>query len=239
MTSLIEKEYFTVDEVVAELTMPWADIAYLAENGHLRLSVLVFHLAVRPMQDGGPSSALHDGEACTLTGLADLSDRDAHYVLKGAGADVRHFQVSPKECFQLADDAPSVFVARSDLLLRRAERDRLADMVVLKAPGARRGGFRHSPDYRHLQFEGETFSPGPLQAAVIRQLHLAVLAGSPWQNGKAVLARAQSASTRMNDLFKSRKAHWRKLIVSDGNGLYRLAVPGPADAPQQRAGKRR
>ena len=44
--SLIEKEYFTLAEVIDALGMPWTDIIYLAENGHLRLSVLVFQLPV-------------------------------------------------------------------------------------------------------------------------------------------------------------------------------------------------
>ena len=33
--SLIEKEYFTLAEVIDALGMPWTDIIYLAENGHL------------------------------------------------------------------------------------------------------------------------------------------------------------------------------------------------------------
>ena len=45
--SMIEKEYFTLAEVVEALGMPWTDVIYLAENGHLRLSVLVFRLPVQ------------------------------------------------------------------------------------------------------------------------------------------------------------------------------------------------
>ena len=49
--SLIEKEYFTLAEVIDALGMPWTDIIYLAENGHLRLSVLVCEFRFNPAGD--------------------------------------------------------------------------------------------------------------------------------------------------------------------------------------------
>ena len=93
--SLIEKEYFTLAEVIDALGMPWTDIIYLAENGHLRLSVLVFQLPVdwgycdHTGQDNFDRTGLED--ASNLTGLVDLGDRDAHLILKNGSAAVADF----------------------------------------------------------------------------------------------------------------------------------------------------
>ena len=76
--SLIEKEYFTLAEVVEGLGMPWTDVIYLAENGHLRLSVLVFQLPVDwgSCVDQAPTDFSCDPLSLPslITGLVDLGD---------------------------------------------------------------------------------------------------------------------------------------------------------------------
>lgn len=54
-------------------------------------------------------------------------------------------------------------------------------------------------------------------------LHEASETDKPWLNGKTILGRAGSACTRMRDLFKSQPG-WRRLIDSNGRGMYRLNV---------------
>ena len=236
--SLIEKEYFTLAEVIDALGMPWTDIIYLAENGHLRLSVLVFQL---PMDCGSRDERAPTHLDCDppimpsqITGLVDLGDRDAHMILKNGAAAVGEFNAKPMEYCVIAEEARPQTFRKEDLLLRRCERSRLESMVNAKTAAKRGECFSHSPTYREITINGLSITLGPRQADVVRQLHEAVLAGNPWRNGKELLKNAGSESTRMHDLFKSKGADWSLFIDSDRRGLYRLAI----SKKLSRAGKR-
>ena len=225
--SLIEKEYFTLAEVIDALGMPWTDIIYLAENGHLRLSVLVFQLPVDwgYCDDSKPDNVDRPplGDTSNLTGLVDLGDRDAHLILKNGCAAVEDFKAKPKEYCSIAEHARPQTFKKEDLLLRRTERARLKSLIRAK-PAAKRGEyFTHSHGYREITINGHRISLGARQAEVVRQLHEAALAGNPWRNGKELLRNAGSESNRMHDLFKSKRLEWPLIIDSDRRGLYRLA----------------
>ena len=82
--------------------------------------------------------------------------------------------------------------------------------------------FWHAPDYSEVRLHGVPyFFTGPIQQAVVRILHAAAEAGSPWKSGKAVLAEARSAGTKMGHLF-SRHPCWGTLLLSNKRGQYRL-----------------
>lgn len=241
--SLIEKEYFTLAEVIDALGMPWTDIIYLAENGHLRLSVLVFQLPVdwgycdNVGQDNFDRAGLEDPS--NLTGLVDLGDRDAHLILKNGSAAVEDFKAKPKEYCNIAERARPQTFKKEDLLLRRSERTRLESLIRAK-PAAKRGEyFTHSHGYREITINGHRISLGPRQADVVRQLHEAALAGNPWRNGKELLRNAGSESNRMHDLFKSKRLEWPLIIDSDRRGLYRLAISHRIEFPGKDAKKER
>ena len=227
--SLIEKEYFTLAEVIESLGMPWTDVIYLAENGHLRLSVLVFQLPV----DCGFCEQISDDDwdhfpyedPSHLTGLVDLGDRDAHLILKNGSAAVADFKAKPKEYCNIADGARPQTFKKDDLLLRRSERARLESLIKSKTAATRAEHFTHSHGYREVTINGHRISLGARQADVVRQLHEAALRGNPWRNGKELLRNAGSESNRMHDLFKSKRLEWPLLIESDRRGLYRLAIP--------------
>ena len=239
--SLIEKEYFTLSEVIDALGMPWTDIIYLAENGHLRLSVLVFQLPVdcgycdHTGQDNFDRAGV--GDPSNLTGLVDLGDRDAHLILKNGSAAVADFKAKPKEYCNIADGARPQTFKKDDLLLRRSERARLESLVKSKTAATRAEHFTHSHGYREVTINGHRISLGARQADVVRQLHEAALRGNPWRNGKELLRNAGSESNRMHDLFKSKRLEWPLLIDSDGRGLYRLAISDRIELPGKRAKK--
>jgi hypothetical protein len=84
--------------------------------------------------------------------------------------------------------------------------------------------FVHDESYAHVSLEGELFTLGPLQAKVVRDLHEAWRSGtSQWLHGKELLGAVGASSTRLGDLFKSKK-NWRHLIESDSQGRYRLRL---------------
>jgi len=82
--------------------------------------------------------------------------------------------------------------------------------------------FWHAPDYSEIRLNGVSYVfTGSIQQAVVRILHEAAEAGSPWQSGKAVLAQARSTDTKMGHLF-GRHPCWGKLLLSNKRGQYRL-----------------
>ena len=240
LKSLIDKEYFTLEEVVEEFAVPWRDITYLAENGHLRLSVLVYTVFVEVghVEQICADEWVHQpDEDHWLTGLVDLCDRDAHLILKNGSAEVGHFKAAPNKYCSLADRSRPLIFKTSDLLLRKAERQVL-DKLIKSSPEIEKvQPFAHSDDYGKVTIDGRMFSLGERQAMVVRRLHEAALAGQPWQNGKALLQNARSQSTRLHDLFKSKGPDWHQLILSDGRGLYRLAIPDQSRRSNRRKTK--
>jgi hypothetical protein len=72
-----------------------------------------------------------------------------------------------------------------------------------------------------VRVDGEWHSFGPKQAAVLRLLKAAAETDNPWRDGKRLLDDAGATTMRLIDLFK-RKPAWRRLVLADGKGRYRL-----------------
>ena len=231
--SLIRKEYFRLDEVIDDLGLSGTDVLYLAETGQLRLSVRVFSLmlesGILEEIDVNDWQSFPD-ETVPHSGLLELRERDAHEVLKTGATEVHCFHMPPGRYLCRPNHASTFAVQTRDLLIRDTELQRLKALLgqqpAASAAPASPGpcpGFVHSPDYRMVQIAGETFSLGAYQAAVVRILHQAALAGNPWCSGIAILAEIECSTLRMSDLFKSKRG-WRRLIESNSRGMYRLAV---------------
>ena len=223
----IEKAYFTLPEVLARWSMSETDLAYLAENDKLRLSIRVLNLPV----EFGDHEETDDGrhfsipwEQGNFNGLLDLHVRDVFQLLRHGEVSVCHFRTERAGYACFYGQRESLTIRKPDLVLRREERDRLeAETGFRGASGARRDdAFHASADYHSVRCNGHEFRLGPIQAQVVRILHAAAKRGEPWQSGKAVLAQAGSRSLKMADVFKSKK-DWPLLIESNGRGAYRLA----------------
>lgn len=230
--SLIQKEYFRLEEVVRDLELSGSDVIYLAENGHFRLSTLVYGVLI----ERGYIEDVGDGDWQSIpdsrdwwTGLLDLWERDAHQILKTGSAEVSSFYAPDGRYCHSSPSAPAVRITPHDLLVRRSERQRLEGLLgqqfgtLLPQQQQTATSFTHEPDYRIVQLGGEIYSLGPYQAGVVRILHQAALAGRPWCKGVDILAEIECSTLRMSDLFKSKRG-WRKLIDSNARGMYRLAV---------------
>jgi hypothetical protein len=223
--SLIQKEYFRLDEVARDLGLSGSDVIYLAENGCLRLSILVYDLPLErgAIEDPGNGDWHRvPEEAGRWTGLLDLWEKDAHVILKTGHAEISAFHAAKGRYCDCIGATAIVPVTQLDLLVRLAERQRLERVLKSTSGGAASPepraaiGFVHTPDYRIVQLGSETFSLGPYQAGV-------VLAGRPWCRGVDILAEIECSTLRMSDLFKSKRG-WRRLIESNSRGMYRLAV---------------
>jgi len=224
----IDKAYFKLVEVEERWGMPESDLVYLAENGQLRLSVRVFGVPVEfgdieVEPDGRWFSIPHTQER--HSGLLDLRPVDAFEVFRSGEVVLSQFRPREADYACLHGEHDGVHVRRSDLLVRKEERDRFEAEVGFSGLDAPGPGpvFAPSADYREVRFQDLTFQFGAIQAEVVRVLHAAHCAGEPWVNGKDVLTAAGSRSLKMSDVFKS-KRHWRRLIRSNTRGLYRLAL---------------
>lgn len=230
----IEKTYFTVAEILARWRMTEADLIYLAENDRLTLSVRVFGTPV----EFGEYEEVDENQWMRypthhrrFDGLLDLRASDAYAVFRAGEARIEVFRAEPNRYVELIEETEPLLVMIGDLLVRREERDRFeaetgfceADEAALDPAEGIAAAFQPSQDYGFVRLRGRAFRLGAIQAQVVRQLHAAARAGSPWLGGKAVLGAAGSRSLRMADVFKS-QPHWRELIRSDGHGLYRLNI---------------
>jgi hypothetical protein len=114
-----------------------------------------------------------------------------------------------------------VIVRRDDLIVTREERDRFE-----RAHGGRDATDAatdawHNDDFTSVRVDSEWHSFGPKQAAVLRLLKAAAETDNPWRDGKRLLDEAGATTMRLIDLFK-RKPAWRRLVLADGKGRYRL-----------------
>ena len=93
----------------------------------------------------------------------------------------------------------------------------------------------HSPDFRSVTWNYETFYLTPTQAAVVAILWQAWENGAPDVSGAYLLEAVDSTATRLLDLFR-RSPAWGRLIVRGATkGTYRL-VPA-LDEQQENCAK--
>ncbi len=223
----IEKAYFTLAEVLGRWSLPEADVAYLAENDQLRLSIRILNLPI----EFGDFEETDDGrcysipsERSSFNGLLDLHVQDVFQLFRIGEVGVTRFRTTKADYACFFGSRETLTIRKPDLVLSREERDRFeAKSGFRGAAGVKQANaFHASADYHHVRCNGHEFQLGPIQAQVVRILHAATQRGEPWQSGKAVLGEAGSRSLKMSDIFKSKK-DWPLLIESNGRGAYRLA----------------
>ena len=239
MLSLIEKEYLTLGEIEERWSLPRRDLAYLAENGLLRLSVRLFGVAIeRAYLEQSPDGRWFDVpyEQTRYTGLMDLLERDVVMLFQEGWVAVEGLY-HQDEFIRLIAPTPPLLIRISGVVVRRAERDRVEAELGL---GGARSDTSHCPtcvgaavtvrepgasivtdNCSAVRIGGIELRLGQIQARVVRDLRAAAQSGNPWRNGKELLKAAGSKSLRMSDVFKS-KPGWRQLIMSDGRGKYRI-----------------
>ena len=224
---IIEKDYFTLPEIVERWALSRPDLVYLAENGKLRLSVRVFRLGI----ERGSYEETPDGrsfacpyERTCFDGILDIDDYDAFALFRDGAVELHAFHVPGNEYVRLLDGLPPLTVCESEVLVRKDERDRFEVEELGSLANPRTVSFEQSNHYRVVRIDGHVFHLGEIQARVVALLHHAAQTEQPWRLGKRLLGDAGSQGTRMVDLFKS-KPGWRRLIASNGRGQYRLNIP--------------
>ena len=237
----IEKLYFTLGEVCERWRMPEGDVAYLAENGDLRVSVRVCRLpieisSIEETADGERFSLPHTHTR--FSGVLDLHADDAFRVFrKRVGRPV----ALPRRRWRLRQHPPGLRGCRGSPATtcssasRSATDTRRAVGFIASAgdpptapsviapppassPSSGVGRLSGSADRR------EVLQLGPIQAEVVRALHAAQLAGDyRGRAGRRSLPR-QGRRACAWPTSSNRKPGWRRLIQSNHRGSYRLAA---------------
>ena len=226
----IEKDYFALDELEERWGMPHRDLAYLAENGLLKVSVRLYGVWLEQgfyeeVDDGQWCSVPHEQSA--FQGLQDLRAHDVYRVLHEGVLHVVHFDAPDDRYCVVLRPEHGILIRKEELVVRRDERDRVEALHGLgRTSRTAKVVFQQRNDFSEVILGQHSYIFGPIQARVVRILHEAAANGCPWRHGKAVLAEAGSSCTRMSDLFKTQK-DWRELIQSDKRGRYRLNTTLP------------
>lgn len=222
---LLTKKFYALAELQDAWQMPDSDVYYLAMAGDLRLTFMVHDLRILARI---PLKSVRTGLIeQTYNGILDLRRCDADHVLRHGVVEINKFEMPNEDDGRLASQEARITVRREDLLVTDDQREHVeCNILKLHEPAPKPVSIEleYSWDYRRIELGGETFSLGPKQARIVALLHRAYMEGDPWRTGSQLLDHAGSSADRVRDLFKS-QSDWTKLIVSDGRGLYRLAIP--------------
>lgn len=244
---LPQKSYFHLTEIAERWGASMSDLACYTLDGLLEVSIMTItvraEIGTFDGYDGG-IFRLPEGEI-VLRGPQPVVASDLWPVFRNGTGKITRFKPRTATGYlDLAEGVAPMFVRLADLLVTRAERNRFEMAHGLSfgdgyADGSQDApGFIQRDNYAEVVLNGEIFRLGPMQAAIIRQLHEAARSESPWRRGKQLLIAANAQTSRMVDLFKT-KPNWRSLIASDGRGAYRLNLPArPAARAAHRAYRR-
>lgn len=220
---LLTKEFYTLSELQAAWEMADQDILYLIATARLKVSIVVYSQTLVTVPPGPHLPT--DAKRRVYSGMLDLNPSDAVTILRQGEAQIA--------CFSMPDGAAGHFpyffrdqtVTKVDeLMVRHGERERAERQWLASRASDGTGPFGHSADYRAVHMHDRKFTLGPKQAGVIQHLHRAHMLGQPWCSGRDLLEHVGSDGDRLRDLFGAGDK-WNTLILSDGRGLYRLAIP--------------
>ena len=223
---LIEKDYYSLTEILLRWSIQEEDLIYLAENDQVRLSLRLCNMFLEfgtyEVDEDGALFRMATAER-SFSGLVDVQADDVFHLFRAGEAYLQEFRLGPSGYAALPDTHEGHYTVIGDLLMRRTVRDHFEVRQGFHSgePQEPERTFISANGYREIRYCGQYFQFGPIQAEVVRVLHHATEVGQPWQNGKMILSQAGSRSLKMLDVFKS-KPGWRDLIQSDGRGNYRL-----------------
>jgi hypothetical protein len=219
---LPQRQHFPIDEVAAAWgASPSILLAYGIEE-KLAICVLAFNWRVQICEQAAVADepAVWLG-ATTIRGPHALFPEDLWSVNSRAVTRITKVR-SAGSWYEF--ESGHIEVTRGDLVITAEERSRFEREHSVSGSPADTDAvqpFTHSRDYRDVSINGHTLRLSPLRAEVVRELHAAWQAGSAWIDGETLLLRAGSKGSRLVDVFAP-VPDWRRLIISDRRGRWRL-----------------
>ena len=226
--SLIDKAYFTLEELEERWQLPHRDLVYLAENGLLRLSVRLFGVEIEfgiyeEGADGEWFSVAQDRRR--FTGFQDLQERDVFRLFRQGQFDVVQFHAPENEyCHLIPPTRRSLSAARICWFAAKSAIGSKSKHDLVQKGSAAPPSVQQANDYREVRTAGLLFNLGPVQARVVKRLHEAATSSIPGARASSSLAKPDPPARA----WPTSSSHSRigdDLINSDGRGRYRLRVP--------------
>lgn len=238
MQSLPERGFYSLNDIQNIWQTEDSDLKQWLMHGQIKAHVWLPMISVFEMKEEAEGSRIIiTKELRHWEGYTPLYPHHCRKIFKAGKVYLREFICSENDAkLVLPDTADSLRFDLDDLVILNEERKRFENQYCLQEKSicsvkiiGRAGRVRSrilqasfDPTFKKLTFDGKKYSFGDMQADVLRQLYEASLNGSPWQNGKQLLAKAGSQSFTLANIFK-RNPTWRQLITSDERGSYRLS----------------
>lgn len=233
----INKEYLTVKEVAEHWGVRLEDIRYLGEEGKLTICIrrIPIEVAIEDMLGKKPfvEKPIKQKEIFKmLEAPQPLHPTDIYLLFSNPDKKIRitRFKTAPimKIINVLSADIRAGF---DDMIITSAEVKRFEFMKRTYVPtNIKNPLILLSDDFTNFELYGEEFKFGEKQAKALKYLYDRYYAGSPWIHGKILLRVAGSESLRVSNLF-NRHPTWRRAVISNGRGFYRINLPFSESAP--------
>ena len=237
MACLPERVFYSLNDIQKIWEASESDIRQWLINGQLNTHIWLPMISVYEIyEEVQGAQIIVTKKLRHWEGYAPLYPYQCRAVFKSGKVYLRDFFCSDNSCkLRLPDTADSICVLQSELVILNEERKRfenkyqvnetnICSVKVIGRVGTGKSKINISsfdPSFKRVNFQGQKYSFGNIQAEIVRQLYEAAVKGEPWQNGKQILSKAGSQSFTVSNVFK-RNPLWRHLIVSDGRGSYRL-----------------
>jgi hypothetical protein len=218
-----------LDEIAQAWGSSIPELASFVMDDLLQISVMALfvHVEIGVYEEADHGYDVIPTEFKILSGLQPVHRNDLWPVFQNGSNEINSFRpIEGADYVSFMDDQPPMRITLKDLLVSTADRRSFETKYGFgqgsEADSTPEPMFTHNSNYTQVCLNGQKFTFGYCQAAVVRQLHRASETDQEWVDGKVLLRESGAESRRLVDLFKHKD--WRKLIVSDGNGRYRLRL---------------
>ena len=218
--SRIQKNYFTLDELIGIWKLSEPDLQYSVENGLLTLSARIVGLN---MEIGGYDQA-PDGEAFYVTherrkmdGLVNLCRKDTFTLFHRGHVSPRVFCLPDETFAKLIRPEDKIRLKRSDLLVHQEERRQFEKNTLNIEPVIH----KKCIDFRCFDFQDELLEFTEMQSRALNFMFECAKTGVPEQHFQEILDAASTASSKLGHLFSSRP-DWTRVLrkVTGRRGWY-------------------
>ena len=228
-THLPERASYTLNEMKACWQVKSEDMRQWLMNGILSAHVWLPVMSVFQVDEQlAGNSRKHIKTIRHWEGHVPVSRHSCYRLFRCERIYMREFTCADhRESFCLPDTADDLSVSLGDLVILRDERVRFEAEHRVGMPSPDQANeSKHSiqgfdPTFKTLRYAGCDYVFGDMQSTILRQLYEAAQTDTPWCSGKRLLADAGSRSFSLSNIFK-RNPIWRKIILSDGRGAYRI-----------------
>ncbi len=236
--ALPTREYFYLKELAKRWSATELDVQYYIENNLLNASVWLWNVNI----EIGHYESISYKDANNViddvrsgSGLYVLRPNDCRHIFRRGSITLKYLSTDDKSkyCKIIKENGIELFpkdivITHQECCAFEKQNSIYVNDCCFNCNDSNQASihkiplnFKQECNFNKVEINGITLSLGPVQANVVRLLYDAHMAGSPWLYGKEILYESKSETTKMVDLFK-RNNNWRRLIISDGKGRYRL-----------------